>query len=182
MTAPPGLPTGAGAGTGTGTGAATDPAADPVPNERPGRRHGLHEDQLWAFVDRNELRLQRDHTGRFRYPPGPVSPGTLDPDCTWERLSGPARLVAWTVFRRPYFPEIAVPYTVVVVQTVEGPLLVGHLPGDQSPSLTHGMPMRLQFEDVVQDGTPTRIFTWVPDPNPDTNPSRQPATTEEVSE
>jgi uncharacterized OB-fold protein len=88
---------------------------------------------------------------------------------TWEPVRGTATLLAWTVFRREYFAQFPVPYTVVAVRSTEGPIFVGHVPGDVSASLSHGMAMSLVYEEVSLAGEETRIFNWIPaDPTPDT--------------
>lgn len=131
---------------------------------RPARVRGMYEDQLWEYIGNDDLRLQRsESSGELRYPPGPVCPETLDPEHTWEPVAGTATLLAWTVFRRAYFPEIPLPYTVVAVRSLEGPIFVGHLAGDVSKTLTHGMAMRLVYEDVSMAEDQTRIFNWVPE-------------------
>jgi uncharacterized OB-fold protein len=134
----------------------------PIAPTRPPRHRGRYEDEFWGFVAQDEVRLQAGRSGALRYPPGPVDPGTLDAEYRWTRIAGSAHLVAWTVFRRSYFPDIPVPYTVVVVRIAEGPLMVGHLPGDRSAVLRHGMEMTLSFEDVGIDDVATRSFTWIP--------------------
>lgn len=132
-------------------------------NQRPARVRGMYEDQFWEFVSDADLRLQRSSsTGSVRYPPSPVCPDTLDPGYRWEPLCGTATLLAWTVFRREYFAEFPLPYTVVAVRSAEGPIFVGHLPGDASASLSHGMAMNLVYEEVSLAGEETRIFNWIP--------------------
>lgn len=131
--------------------------------ERPARVRGMYEDQFWEFVSDADLRLQRStSTGAVRYPPGPVCPDTLDPEYTWEPVRGTATLLAWTVFRREYFAEFSAPYTVVAVRSAEGPIFVGHLQGDVSASLAHGIAMSLVYEEVSVAGEETRIFNWIP--------------------
>jgi len=135
-----------------------------TPPERPTPRRGLYEDQFWAYVAGDGLHLQRSkRTGQLRYPPSAVCPDTLDPAHDWVPLSGCARLIAWTTFRRTYFPTMPAPYTVVVVQADEGPLFVGHLGGDCSDALRHGMAMGLTYDQVTVDGEAFRLFNWVPD-------------------
>ncbi|MEU6191953.1 OB-fold domain-containing protein [Nocardia sp. NPDC047038] len=130
---------------------------------RPPRVPGCYEDKLWEFVAEGELRLPEDPvTGELIFPPAAVAPRTLEPPVRWLQLSGAGELVAWTVFRRAYFPMIPIPYTVVVVRSAEGPMFAGHLGGDQSARLRHGMPMRLVFEYADLEAQPTQIFNWVP--------------------
>lgn len=130
---------------------------------RPAPRLDVFDVPYWQHAAAGELRLQRcaacDH---FRYPPGPVCPECLDPEHTWERLSGHGTLLAWTVFHRQYFPELDVPYLVAAVRTAEGPILVGNLVHATAATLTHDMPLRAVFEDVDSPGGDWRICQWTP--------------------
>jgi hypothetical protein len=130
---------------------------------RPAPLRGFYEEQFWRYVALRDLRLQRSaSTGRLRYPPAPVCPDTLDPDFEWVPIRGTGELLSWTVFRRAYFPGIPTPYTVLAVRTTEGPLMVGHLPGDVSAELRIGMPVRITYEVVATEDGPLTLFNWVP--------------------
>jgi uncharacterized OB-fold protein len=129
----------------------------------PGRVHGFYEEQFWEYVARRDLRLQRSaSTGRLRYPPSPVCPDTLDPDFEWVPIAGVGELLSWTVFHRAYFPGIPTPYTVLAVRSAEGPLMVGHRPGDAPAELRIGMPVLLTYDEVVTEDGPMTLFNWVP--------------------
>jgi uncharacterized OB-fold protein len=139
---------------------------------RPSPTAGLYETDFWSFVDNGEVRMQRSRsTGRLRYPPSPVCPDTLDPEFDWVPIEGSARLLAWTVFRRTYFPTIPAPYTVVVVEISEGPIMVGHLDGDQSATLRHDLAMELAFDTVETETGPRQLFTWLPTSRPTQSPT-----------
>lgn len=132
-------------------------------DQRPAPVRGFYEDRFWEYVARRDLRLQRSaSTGELRYPPAPVCPDTLSPDFEWVPIAGTGELLSWTVFRRTYFPAMPAPYTVLVIRTSEGPLMVGHLPGDASAGLRIGMPVRLTYDEVVTDDGPMTLFNWVP--------------------
>lgn len=140
---------------------------------RPTPRRGVFDAPYWEHVAAGELRLQRCAScGHYRYPPGPVCPECLTPECTWEPLSGQGSLLAWTVFHRQYFPEIEVPYVVVAVRAQEGPILIGNLAGASVGELTHNMPMRAVFEEVTGADGPWRICQWTPAPNRSHNEER----------
>jgi len=124
---------------------------------RPTPRRGLYEDPLWQFVALHELRLQRcTQCAQLRYPPGPICPRCNASGFFWSRLSGRGRVLSWTVFHRQYFPALPPPYTVVSVETEEGPLLIGNLVEPGSRQIVHGMPVHAVFEDVP---SPTGVWT-----------------------
>ena len=133
---------------------------------RPAPILGVHDRPYWDFVARGELRLQRcGECGAFRYPPGPRCPQCLSQRAEWETLSGRGQVLGWTVFHRQYFPELPVPYTVVSIETAEGPLLIGNLvnSGDRRPEI--GMAVRATFEAATGPDGPWRICQWEPDPD-----------------
>ncbi|MES9541471.1 OB-fold domain-containing protein [Actinomadura sp. NPDC000600] len=134
---------------------------------RPAPQQSLYDKPYWHYAAEGELRLQRcAGCGEFRYPPAPVCPECLDSEHAWEPLSGRGSLLSWTVFHRQYFPEIPVPYVVVVVRTSEGPLLVGNLVGASVRDLRHDMPLRAVHEDVSTPAGPRRLCQWTPEPHP----------------
>lgn len=128
---------------------------------RPLPRKGVFELPFWDYVSNNELRLQQcSGCSHRRYPPGPSCPKCLCDKFTWEALSGRGQVVAWTVFHRQYFPELPVPYTVLSVQTDEGPMLIGNLVGAPPASLRHGMAVRVAFETVANAAGNWKIYQW----------------------
>jgi uncharacterized protein len=125
---------------------------------------GVYDAPYWAFAEQSELRLQQcDACGTVRYPPGPRCAHCLSDRSTWTKLSGRGKVLGWTIFHRQYFPDLPVPYTVVNVETVEGPLLIGNLinAGDRSPEV--GMSVRAVFQDVSTPDRTLRICQWEPD-------------------
>lgn len=130
---------------------------------RPKPHRGVFDAPYWEYAQARELRLQRcSRCARFRYPPGPVCPQCLSDACEWTALSGRGRVLAWTVFHRPYFPELPVPYTVVSVASEEGPILIGNLVNASDTALRLELPVRAVFEDVHSDDGLWRICQWEP--------------------
>lgn len=124
---------------------------------------GLHDAPYWEHAAAGELRLQRcTACGHVRYPPGPVCPECLAPEHSWDLMSGTGTLLAWTVFHRPYFPGLPVPYVVLAVRTPEGPILVGNLAGAPRTALVHDMPLRAVFEHVTGPDGSWHLCQWAP--------------------
>jgi uncharacterized OB-fold protein len=133
---------------------------------RPQPRPSVHDGPYWRYAAAGELRLQRCAAcGHVRYPPGPACPECLAAEHSWERLSGTGELLAWTVFHRPYFPDIPVPYVVLAVRTPEGPILIGNLAGAgraDGSVLRHGMAMRAVHEHVTGPDGGWQLCQWSP--------------------
>ncbi|HKD65827.1 MAG TPA: OB-fold domain-containing protein [Candidatus Binataceae bacterium] len=129
---------------------------------RPDPVMGLYDAPLWEYVKQKELRLQRcADCGEFRYPPGSHCPNCLSENFEWARLSGRGRVYAWCVFHRQYFPEIAVPNPIVMVQTEEGPIVAANLVGSDPSVLRLDLPMEVTFEPVRwANGKEGMIFQW----------------------
>ncbi len=79
---------------------------------------------FWSAAARGQLVVQRclacDH---LRFPPGPVCTECLHPESEWMPLSGHATVLSHLVFHQGYGGpwSAAVPYSVVMLQTDEGP-------------------------------------------------------------
>ncbi|PTW99449.1 Zn-ribbon domain-containing OB-fold protein [Pararhodobacter aggregans] len=129
--------------------------------QRPAPRPDPLEAQYWAHVAQGRLCLQAcDDCGTFRYPPSPVCPDCESAAATWTDLSGRGQIVAWTIFHRSYFPGLQAPYTVVSVETAEGPLLVGNLIDSDGPPVI-GSPVEAVIQPAdFTDGTSGRICHW----------------------
>ena len=100
---------------------------------RPVRAMDPYAEQFWAFTKERELRLQQCAAcGKFRWPPGPTCDRCLSDDFAWSALSGLARVLSWTTFRRGYFPEYPPPHTVVALELAEGPLFISYPVGPRA--------------------------------------------------
>ncbi|MGX5805488.1 Zn-ribbon domain-containing OB-fold protein [Bradyrhizobium sp. Arg314] len=130
---------------------------------RPPPRIGRYDRPFWAYAEEGELRVQVcSHCARHRYPPGPNCPECLSGDAEWVKLSGKGKVIAWTVFHRSYFPAIPVPYTVVSVETDEGPLLIGNLVDAEGTRPAVGLDVKAVFQDVNFEERRARICQWTP--------------------
>ncbi|WP_323039959.1 OB-fold domain-containing protein [Gemmobacter sp.] len=97
----------------------------------------VYDEPLWAGFEQDELRLQKgSQSGKFRYPPSPLDPDTLemvpieDLASEFETVSGKGEIYSWCVFHRQYFDDKPVPYNVITVKLDEGPYFVSNLVGD----------------------------------------------------
>lgn len=81
-------------------------------------------------------------------------------DTVWRTVAGRGRLYSWTTVEHQVHRAFPVPYTILLVELEDAPevRLIGYLPG--RPELTAGMPMRVWFEPVDDDGT--RLPQWLP--------------------
>jgi uncharacterized OB-fold protein len=118
---------------------------------RPEPRRNVYEERFWEFVEKHDLRLQKcSECGTFRYPPSGVCHRCLSDAYDWIPLSGRGTILSWVVFHRQYFPEIPVPYTVVAVETEEGPILITDLVHADGADPRVGRPVRLCYETALK--------------------------------
>jgi uncharacterized OB-fold protein len=131
--------------------------------KRPEPRKDIYEVPFWEHVQRHDLRLQRCAAcADLRFPPAPVCPKCLSADYGWAPLSGEGRVLGWTVFHRQYFPELPPPYTVVAVETDEGPVLVGDYVNAGERKVAVGDRVRLTYEEVDGEPDTWSIYQWEP--------------------
>jgi uncharacterized OB-fold protein len=69
-------------------------------------------------------------------------------ESTWERASGRGRVFSWTVTHRAVDPAFDPPYAIVVVETDEGPRLVGNTRGIDLADLRLDLPVVIELEPV----------------------------------
>lgn len=135
----------------------TDVPAD----RRPAPRPDPLERDYWGHVAKGRLALQAcADCGDLRYPPSPVCPSCGSGHAAWQPLSGRGRIMAWTIFHRSYFAGLAAPYTVISVETAEGPLVVGNLVGHVGPPVIGAEVMARIDPAVFDDGTTGSICQW----------------------
>ncbi len=106
----------------------------------------------WDSLKAHEMRLQRCNlTGRFFFPPSPVSPWTLTDDFEWVPVSGRATLYTWTVHQRPNVPSFKddVPYNTAIVELEEGVRIMSAIVDCPLDQLAIGMPLELVYDDVT---------------------------------
>ena len=124
---------------------------------------GLYDRPFWEHVAAADLRLQRCRScAAFRYPPGPVCPQCLSPEHDWTALSGTGVVLGWARFHRQYFDELPPPYTVVAVETAEGPVLVGNYLTTTERAPACGDQVHVVYEDVGAAPENWKIPQWQP--------------------
>jgi hypothetical protein len=117
---------------------------------RPVRAMDPYAEQFWAFTRERELRLQQcSACGKFRWPPGPTCDRCLSDEFAWSALSGVAKVLSWTTFRRGYFPEYPPPHTVVALELAEGPLFISYPVGLEPHELREGMALEVRWADAA---------------------------------
>jgi hypothetical protein len=113
--------------------------------------------EFYAYVARGELRLQRcADCNAWRHPPRYLCAACASPRYVWEPASGRGHVFSWTITHQPLDPAFETPYAVVVVETEEGPRLVGNLRGLEPSDLVLDLPVRIEVEPVSE----TAGFLW----------------------
>lgn len=108
---------------------------------------------FWTAGRHDVLRLHRcPSCGFWVYPPRPICPKCWQRDLPWEATSGRATLFSFTVNRKPWNPEVDVPYVIGIVELAEQPglTMTTNIVNCSLEELCIGMPLRVIFEQ--QDG------------------------------
>jgi len=108
------------------------PVEFPIPQRDP------LEKPYWDALATGRHVFQRcSDCGEARLPPRPECPRCLSPASVWEEASGRARLVSWVVYHIAFHPAFRsrLPYTVAVVEMVEGPRLISNIVGSDDPEM-----------------------------------------------
>lgn len=114
----------------------------------------------WRALEQGSLEFQRCLScGSSWLPPQPECPNCLSPDYRWQHASGRGRILASTVFHRPYHVafEGLVPYSVSLVELAEGPRLLTNITGaDIARAPSPGSAVELDI--VRRDGLALACF------------------------
>ncbi len=129
-----------------------------VAERRPNRVVGAAHDDFWAWCERGELRIQRcGACSHLSWPPTTACEKCSSTELTWEAMSGDGRIVSWCTFERPYYSEIAVPWTTILVELAEGPLFMSNPVGFEHDDISFERPVRLTFVDCVDEAGTFRL-------------------------
>ncbi|WP_208028490.1 thiolase C-terminal domain-containing protein [Rhabdothermincola sediminis] len=110
---------------------------------------------FWAGCQEGVLRLPacRD-CGYVLYPPGPVCPQCRSRSLGPKYLEPEGRVYSLSVSHQPARPDLAVPYTIVIVELDAAPevrMTMRVRPADQHAGLAIGDPVRIGFEQVDEE-------------------------------
>jgi uncharacterized protein len=103
---------------------------------------------FWEGVRSGSFRIQRcEHCGHTRFPPTSLCPVCHGIEFSWQAASGEATVWSYTVVHRAPTPDLAaeVPYTLIVGQLREGPLVLARLRGLRPEQVTVGLAVVIGF-------------------------------------
>lgn len=125
---------------------------------RPPRVMGPLDAVFWGFCGRGELRLQQcADCGRVLWPPAPVCDTCLGEHLVWTQMSGRGTVKTYCIFERQYYPELATPWPVLLVELAEGPWFVSNPRDVPLEDLRPGLEVHVAFEDCQDDHGPFRL-------------------------
>ena len=116
---------------------------------------------FWDGARERTLMLQRDRrSGTMHWPPKPLywNGGELE----WFAASGKGTVYTYVVAYEPFLPAFMhlLPHIMVVVETEEGPRIVGHMIECRPEEMSFGMKVRVAFKDLTDQVT---LPVWEPD-------------------
>jgi acetyl-CoA acetyltransferase/uncharacterized OB-fold protein len=109
---------------------------------------------FWRGCKEGRLQITRCRAcGWYIHPPRPVCPRCQSDDLAWERVSGRATVVSFTVNHQRWMPTIDVPYVIALVELIEqgGLRLTTNLVGCEPDAVRIGMSVRVRFESVSDE-------------------------------
>lgn len=105
---------------------------------------------FWEAVANGSLTFQRCPACSHSWLPARGEcPRCLAAEPDWERASGSARLVSWTVYHTAYHPAFVdrLPYNVAIVELTEGPRMISNLVDVDDPeTLRIGQSLQLVIQ------------------------------------
>ncbi|HXC77431.1 MAG TPA: OB-fold domain-containing protein, partial [Candidatus Acidoferrum sp.] len=102
---------------------------------------------FWDAVARGVLMLQQCSVdGRYEWTPQTVCSGCLEDTLEWKEVSGRGTVYSYSVVTRPQIPAFEVPYTVAIVELLEGPRMLTQIVGPTRESVSIGSPVRFRPE------------------------------------
>ena len=110
----------------------------------------------WEANRQHEFRLQKcSMCGVVRFPPKERCPSCLNPDATWELMSGRGTVWSWVEMHQLYFAGFRheLPYVVLFVALEEGPMMMANLVDSDPARLRCDAPVEVTFADVTPEIT-----------------------------
>jgi len=129
------------------------PAATPVPlpaADKPVPAPTLETAPYWEGCRQHQLRIQRcSNCRQCQFFPRIYCAKCFSEQVEWINASGRAKILSFTVVRRPVSPAFAneVPYIVALVTLEEGPQMMTNIVGCAPDEVAIGMPVEVIFED-----------------------------------
>jgi uncharacterized OB-fold protein len=109
---------------------------------------------FWQALRRREVQVQRCLAcGTHRFPATRYCAQCRSEESEWVAVAPTGTLETWCVFHRPYFDDLAVPYTVIQVRLDCGVRVFANPAGVETDALRIGMAVEAVFEDVAPDVT-----------------------------
>ncbi|MBI3524832.1 MAG: OB-fold domain-containing protein [Betaproteobacteria bacterium] len=124
-------------------------------------RSGVNE-HYWLALDARHLVFQECLScDKPRLPPRTECPHCLSDAWEWRRASGAAKLISWVVYQTAFHPAFAdrLPYTVAVVELIEGPRLISNIVEVDDPET---LMIDQDLELVIQHERGTAITRFRP--------------------
>lgn len=120
---------------------------------------------FWEGIKRHQLVFQRcKHCGLFVHRPRPMCPRCLSTEKEWVPSEGKGTIYSYVTvhYEKTGYPGIKVPYSVVVVEMLEGVRIIANVEGIEPGELQIGMPVEVVFEDIAEDLTLPRFRKRLP--------------------
>jgi len=106
----------------------------------------MFDEPFWESAQAGELRMQCcSACSTYRYPPGACCPNCLSIQAEWKAISGKGKVLSWTTIHRQYLEAYPAPYSVVVVQLDEGPILITHFDNEDVGKLKLDTELTLSY-------------------------------------
>ena len=118
---------------------------------------------FWEAVRQHRLVFQRCRDcGLFIHRPRPICPRCLSRRKDWVPSQGKGHIYSYVtvVYQKTGYPGIKTPYSVVVVEMLEGVRIIANVEGIAPEELYVGMPVEVVFEDIDEDLTLPRFRRW----------------------
>ena len=111
---------------------------------------------FWQGVRDHRLVFQKcDYCGLIVHRPRPTCPQCLSNQKSWVPSEGKGHVYTYATVVNPRtgYPGINAPYSVVVVELLEGVRLLGNMYDVEPEDIYIGMPIEVVFDDIAEDLT-----------------------------
>jgi uncharacterized protein len=117
---------------------------------RPNRTLGPGHDDFWTGCAAGELRMQRCAScNQIAWPVVAACDHCGDGDLLWETLSGNGKVISWCSFVQDYYRGMMpVPYDTIMVELVEGPIMMSNPADFAYDDIALDMPVSVTFIDA----------------------------------